>query len=67
MRIGDQLYRDIRTGAPLWGDPLNNVMAFITNNRFGPEFSAFGKVLFVSIGHLLPICARASLIASVIF
>jgi NRPS condensation-like uncharacterized protein len=29
---------------------LHNVMAFITNNRFGPEFSAFGKVLFGSIG-----------------
>lgn len=29
---------------------LHNVEAFITNNRFGPEFSAFGKVLFGAIG-----------------
>jgi NRPS condensation-like uncharacterized protein len=29
---------------------LHNVTAFITNNRFGPELSAFGKVLFGSIG-----------------
>ncbi len=29
---------------------LDNVMAFITNNCFGPEFSAFGKILFGSIG-----------------
>ena len=29
---------------------LHDVKAFITNNRFGPEFSAFGKVLFGSIG-----------------
>lgn len=29
---------------------LHDVKAFITNNRLGPEFSAFGKILFGSIG-----------------
>jgi len=29
---------------------LHNVMAFITNNRFGPGLSSFGKILFGSIG-----------------
>jgi NRPS condensation-like uncharacterized protein len=29
---------------------LKNVTAFITNNRFGADFSAFGKILFGSIG-----------------
>ncbi|MBR9920704.1 MAG: hypothetical protein GYB31_07670 [Bacteroidetes bacterium] len=29
---------------------LKDVSTFITNNRFGPEFSAFGKILFGSIG-----------------
>ncbi|WP_425635864.1 condensation domain-containing protein [Algoriphagus yeomjeoni] len=29
---------------------LNNVNAFISNNPLGPEFSAFGKILFGSIG-----------------
>jgi hypothetical protein len=29
---------------------LLDVKAFITNNRFGPEFSAFAKILFGSIG-----------------
>lgn len=29
---------------------LHDVNAFITNNRLGPEFSAFGKILFGSIG-----------------
>lgn len=28
---------------------LKHVSAFITNNRFGPEFSAFGKILFGAI------------------
>jgi hypothetical protein len=29
---------------------LHNVNAFISNNPLGPEFSAFGKILFGSIG-----------------
>ncbi|MEZ4886754.1 MAG: condensation domain-containing protein [Chitinophagales bacterium] len=29
---------------------LQNVQAFITNNQFGPDFSAFGKILFGGIG-----------------
>ena len=29
---------------------LKNVEAYITNNRLGPQFSAFGKVLFGRIG-----------------
>lgn len=29
---------------------LKNVEAYISNNRYGPEFSAFGKILFGRIG-----------------
>jgi len=37
--------------APQYGEiQLQNVEAYITNNRFGPEFSAFGKILFGRIG-----------------
>ena len=37
--------------APHYGPiELRDVTAFITNNRFGPEFSAFGKILFGAIG-----------------
>ena len=29
---------------------LRDVSTYITNNRFGPQFSAFGKILHGSIG-----------------
>lgn len=37
--------------APAYGSiRLTNVMAFITNNRYGPEIAAFGKLLHGRIG-----------------